>query len=645
MGQDIQHRGPDSHGEFYDERLGVGLSHRRLSIQDLTDSGHQPMSSHSGRWLIAFNGEIYNFKSLKSKLKHIQFRGQSDTEVLVNYIDEFGLKNTLQVLDGMFAFAALDLKSETLTLARDRAGEKPLYYGFNSKQFYFASELKSFHSNPHWRRDIDPDSLALFMKHSYIPAPFTIFKNIFKLMPGTYLEIPLSLISDQKANPEFSPFAKADASSEPGLAPVHYWQIKDHIPSRPKIFKNLEEATDNLENLLQQIISEQMVSDVPLGAFLSGGVDSSTVVAIMQKISSRKIKTFSIGFTDKEFNEAPYAQDVARHLGTEHTELYVTPKEAMDVVPNLAQIYGEPFADSSQIPTYLVAQLAKKYVTVSLSGDGGDEIFGGYNRYFLASRIWQRLGGQPPLLRSLGAKSIRLMSTEYWDLLFSVLRPVLPPKFRFKNFGDKIHKVSNILTADSEMQMYLNLISSGPDTSKLVKGAFRDWNIMKLQDPELSSRSLVEKMMVLDFKTYLPEDILTKVDRATMAVSLEARVPFLDRRLIEFAWSLPQDYKVHAGQGKRILKNLLYRYVPIDLVERPKMGFGVPVGDWIKKDLNEWAESLLSESSLKSSGHLCWEPIHKLWQEHKSGHRNWQGLLWNILMYQQWHENFKNEKV
>ncbi|MCB9025392.1 MAG: asparagine synthase (glutamine-hydrolyzing) [Bdellovibrionaceae bacterium] len=633
MGQSLHHRGPDSQGQYYDEHSGLGLAHTRLSILDLSPAGHQPMLSHGGRFVLVFNGEIYNWAHLKSLInKDFSFKGHSDTEILVNCIEQIGIEKTLKEANGMFAIAVLDKENYQLTLARDRCGEKPLYYSLVNHTLYFASELKALKANESWHDEIDVESLGLFMRHNYIPAPYSIYKNTYKLTPGTYITFDLNVQEGKIKNlAEFSPFVGATS-----LSPKVYWQLKDHIPEQRKEFSSPEMAVDQLNQVLEEVVSEIMVSDVPLGAFLSGGVDSSLVVSVMQKLSSQKVKTFSIGFTDTEYNEAPHAKAVAEHLGTEHTELYVTPNEAWQVVPKLAQIYDEPFADSSQIPTYLVSQLARREVTVSLSGDGGDELFGGYNRYFMATKIWDKVGLQPQWLKSLGAKSIETLPPQQWDQLFGVVKNFMPASLKVNQFGDKLYKASQVLKANTAMEMYLNLISYWQNIQDVVPQCSRTWSILNLLNENTKNLNPREQMMFLDFCSYLSEDILTKVDRASMAHSLESRIPLLDRRVIEFAWSLPLDLKIRNGQGKWLLRQLLYKYVPKGLIERPKMGFGVPVGDWIKGPLNDWAETLLSVESLNKSGLLHTANIRQRWQEHKSGTRNWHMSLWNVLMFQQW---------
>ncbi|MCB0391662.1 MAG: asparagine synthase (glutamine-hydrolyzing) [Bdellovibrionales bacterium] len=631
MGQSIHHRGPDSKGEYYHEPTGLGFAHARLSILDLSPAGHQPMLSKSERFVICYNGEIYNFNKLKKLLpSDLKLIGHSDTEILINCIEQIGIEKTLDAACGMFALAILDKQNNQVILARDRSGQKPLYYSMANGQLSFASELKAIKALGNWSDEIDVDNLALYMRHNYVPAPYSIFKNTFKLMPGTYIIFDIENGKLKYTN-DFSPFTNGAK-----LSPKPYWQLDNYISDKRLEFSDPEMAIDQLGSILEEVISEQMISDVPLGAFLSGGVDSSSVVAIMQKLSSQKVKTFSVGFTDKDFNEAPFAKAIAEHLGTDHTELYLTPKDVWDVIPQLHHFYDEPFADSSQVPTYLVSKLARKEVTVSLSGDGGDEMFGGYNRYFLASRIWDKVGQKPQWLKTIGIKSIEVLPPENWDSLFGAIKPILPQSLRVKQIGDKLYKASRVMKAKSDMEMYLSLLSNWQEINEVVPSSQRAWSILNYLNENLQNLDPREKMMYIDFCSYMAEDILTKVDRASMAVSLEGRIPFLDRRVIEFAWKLPLNLKINKGQGKWILRQLLYKYVPKELIERPKMGFGMPIGEWLRGPLNDWAETLLSESMLQKSGMLDVKNIRLRWEEHKSGHRNWNMSLWNILMFQQW---------
>lgn len=618
MGAVLQHRGPDDGGLWEDAALGVALAHRRLSILDLTPEGRQPMVSACGRYVVAFNGEIYNHITLRRDLESLNgappWRGHSDTETLLAAIAHWGLEASLQRFVGMFALALWDRQERTLHLARDRFGEKPLYYGRMGNVFLFGSELKALQRHPAWRGDIDRGALALFMRHAYVPAPYSIYKDISKLPPGTCLSL--------------GPTSWGDGTPRP------YWSLKTIVEQgNATPFSGVPESVvDTLDGLLRQVIAGQMVADVPLGAFLSGGVDSSLVAALMQVQSSRPVKTFTIGFDNQAYNEAEHAKAVARHLGTDHTELYVRSDEARAVIPCLSSIYDEPFADSSQIPTFLVAQMARQHVTVSLSGDGGDELFGGYNRYLWADRLWHYLRWLPKLGRRALSYAITALPPRAWDWLFGVAGPEFSPRLA----GDKLHKLADVIDANSPEAMYRNMVTHWGAQAMVVLGGREPPTV--LNDPMIavSSDTFVSRIMFLDSISYLPDDILVKVDRAAMAVGLEGRMPLLDHRVAEFAWQLPLHLKIRDGQGKWPLRQVLYRYVPEHLIERPKMGFGVPIGDWLRGPLSNWAEDLLDESRLRREGYLNPVPIGKAWREHLSGRRNWQHKLWNVLMFEEW---------
>lgn len=618
-------RGPDDGGAWADESSGVALGHRRLSIIDLSPQGHQPMISHCGRYVIVLNGEIYNFHEIRKELdgqsEPVRWRGHSDTEVLLEAVARWGVEETLRRTVGMFAFAIWDKRDRFLTLARDRMGEKPLYYGWMNKVFLFGSELKAMRQHPCWNGDIDRNALTLLMRHNCIPAPYSIYQGISKLPPGSFLTLKLG---HQREVPE--------------IRVVRYWSarnVAEHGVRTP--FKgDEEEAIEHLDRLLRRSVGQQMLSDVPLGAFLSGGVDSSTIVAMMQAQSGRPVKTFTIGFREAGYNEAEHAAAVARHLGTDHTELYVTSAEAMAVIPELPTLYDEPFSDSSQIPTYLVAKLARRHVTVSLSGDAGDELFGGYHRYFLGRRLWKSVGWIPKTFRKGMARGIRTLPVRHWDVLATAVRPLLSSRARHFNVGDKLHKLAEILAVNSPEVMYRELVSHWKQPASLVLGASEPSTILTDKGQWADVTDFTERMMYLDAVTYLPDDILVKVDRACMGVSLESRVPLLDHRVIEFAWSLPLSMKVKNGQGKWLLRKLLDRYVPRHLIERPKMGFGIPVFSWLRGPLREWAEELLHPARLRQEGYLDDQQITQMWQDHKSCRRNWQYHLWDVLMFQSW---------
>jgi asparagine synthase (glutamine-hydrolysing) len=626
MTNTLTHRGPDAAGIWLDEKVGIALGHRRLSILDLRPSGSQPMVSESGRYVIVFNGEVYNFQQLKQELagKNIKWRGSSDTEVMLAAFEAFGVKEAVKKFIGMFAFALWDRQEHRLYLLRDRLGIKPLYYGWAGKTFLFASELKALRAYPGWQAEINRDALALFLRHNYIPAPYSIYRGILKLLPGTILSI--SLNTDTGFLPEPDVYWSAREVAEEGL---HNQLTGDESA-----------VIERLEVLLKDAIGLRMIADVPLGAFLSGGIDSSTVVALMQAQSHKPVKTFTIGFEEEEYNEAAQAKAVAEYLKTEHTELYVTPEQAMAVIPRMSFFYDEPFADSSQIPTYLVSELTRQHVTVSLSGDGGDELFGGYNRYFWGRSIWQKIGWIPGGLRKLLSSGLTLLSPQAWDNLFMRLEPVLPGKARQRLPGDKLHKLAEILAVENPEAMYLGLVSHWKDPAVVVSGAVEPLTVLTDSRRWANLPDFTQRMMFLDLISYLPDDILVKVDRASMGVSLEARVPFLDHRIVEFAWQVPLSMKIRNGQGKWLLRQVLYKYVPEDLIERPKMGFGVPIDKWLRGPLRDWAESLLNEKRLKQEGFFNPAPIRQKWHEHLSGKRNWQYYLWDILMFQAWLERW-----
>ncbi len=619
------HRGPDSSGVWIDQECGFGLAHRRLAIIDLSDQGHQPMHSDSGRYVISFNGEIYNFKHIRRKLnsiqdKQISWNGNSDTEVLVNAIELIGLKKTLEMISGMFAFALWDKQDKTLVLARDRMGEKPLYYGWMNGSFVFASEIKAIKTHPLFEEQINPVSVNAFVKFGYIPGTNSIYQDIHRLEPGCYLKLELA----------------GDEISEQQV--VRYWSLAELARNRQNPDSSdhsIEVAISSLDQNLREVISRQMISDVPLGAFLSGGVDSSLVVAIMQATSSESVKTFTIGFESKYHDEAIYAAEVARILGTDHSEYYITEQDALNIIPDLPSVYDEPFADPSQIPTILVSQLARQEVTVALSGDAGDELFGGYNRYIWINRIWRKTRWIPFSARQLISNLILGCPPARMEQLYEWVSRFIRSLQGTSDPVGKIRKVAEILKKRSLIAMFWSAASSGSFPSSIFHTDFEVSLPASFRD---DSEFTAEDMMYLDSKTYLPDDILVKLDRAAMSTSLETRVPFLDPALVSFAWKSPLSMKIRDNEAKWMLKRLLSQYLPIEVIERPKAGFGVPMDEWLRGPLKEWGHDLLSDSALKRSDCFDAKLVKRLWHEHVGGERNWQHVLWNILMYQAWHE-------
>lgn len=616
MSSRLTHRGPDEGGTWCDPEAGLALGHRRLSIIDLTTTGRQPMESFCGRYVIVLNGEIYNFLDIRTELERegVPFRGRSDTEVVLAAVSVWGVRRALERMVGMFAFALWDKRERTLTLARDRMGEKPLYYSLMGTTFLFGSELKAMKAHPSWHGTIDRGALALFIRHNYIPAPWSIYEGVFKLPPATMLTVG----------------AEGHSNSLPLPAPQEYWSLRRVMEEgiATPFSEDEEEIALRLEDLLLNSVKGQMMADVPLGAFLSGGIDSSTVVAMMQSLSGRPVKTFTIGFHEDKYNEAEYAKAVARHLGTDHTELYVTSEEAMSVIPKLPALYDEPFADSSQIPTYLVSQLARQHVTVSLSGDAGDELFAGYGRYMTANTRWETLRRLPAPLRKGMGRLFSGVSPERWE---RILYPLLGERG-----GIKAQKLSEALTDSSPERFYRISVSHWNVPSTFVIGGNEPLTALTDESNTLPRADFIRRIQYLDMLSYLPDDILVKVDRAAMGVSLESRVPFLDHRLVEFAARLPLAMKVEGNTGKRTLRKVLYKYVPKELLERPKMGFGVPVAEWLRGPLREWANDLLDPAKMRRDNYLHPESVQRKWRAHLAGKANWSGLLWNFLMFQAW---------
>ena len=621
----LRHRGPDASGVWIDATAGIALGHTRLAILDLSERGSQPMHSACGRYVMTFNGEIYNHLSLREELEEreaINWRGTSDTETLLAAFAAWGVRRTLEKTVGMFALGLWDRHEHRLTLARDRFGEKPLYYGWvgqgTHSAFAFGSELKALRAFPRFNNAIDRAALALFLRFCYVPTPYSIYENIFKLEPGTMLTLRAADLSRRESRPE------------------NYWSYASAaITGLGNPILDEQEGISQLEHVLREAIRLQLVADVPLGAFLSGGIDSSTVVALMQSESTRRVKTFTVGFAEQEFDESRYAAKVARHLGTEHHEIYVSPREALSIVPLLPTIYDEPFGDSSQIPTSIICQVARKYVTVSLSGDAGDEMLGGYNRYSLGPAFWQLASKVPGGLRQAIGLGLRSVPVGQWNRLgrTSLLR------HRIALLGDKAHRLAARLeTMRSIDDVYLSMVSEWKPEE--VPALAADRLPIKLDALRFEDRiaEAAHRMMLFDGLTYLPDDILTKVDRAAMAVSLETRVPMLDHRVAEVAWRLPLSMKVRKGKGKWALRKILHNYVPAELVERPKTGFGVPIGEWLRGPLRDWAETLLLEERLRSEGFIDAGHVRALWRDHLDGKRDWTFRLWNVLMFQAWLE-------
>jgi len=602
MGRSIINRGPDGGGYWFDSAAGIGLSHRRLAIVDLTAAGHQPMHSSSGRFVIAFNGEIYNHGELRALLEESglspTWNGHSDTETLLECFEHWGIEKTLQATVGMFAIALWDTRQNELVLARDRLGEKPLYWGWQNDVLLFGSELKALKIHPAFCADIDRDALALYLRHNYVPAPYSIYQGIEKLKPGHYVRIA---IDQRRSDVKALPFWSFNRAVEAGLA--------------SPLQSDANAVVNTLEAQLSESIGMQMLADVPLGAFLSGGVDSSLVVGLMQKQSPRPVKTFTIGFSEAGFNEAEHALAVSRHLGTEHTEIYVQSKDALDVIPDLPNIYCEPFADSSQIPTFLVSRLARQQVTVTLSGDAGDELFGGYNPYQFAPRIWGKISQVPLPLRRFASATLK----------------ALPIK-------GKVEKLVGILDTPSREDFYRQLVSHWKTPSSVVIGAKEPITVLDTSSAWPATQRYEEWMMAMDAQTYMADDILVKVDRAAMASSLETRVPMLDHRVVELAWRIPLDMKIRGGVGKWVLREVLYRHVPRELIERPKKGFSIPIATWLRGPLRDWSESLLDEGRLRREGFFHPAPIRRAWEQHLSGRADHSSKLWGVLMFQAWLE-------
>jgi asparagine synthase (glutamine-hydrolysing) len=615
MGNTLLMRGPDEEGVWLSEDGTVGLVHRRLAVIELGPGGRQPMTSPSGRYVLIFNGEIYNHNEMRVRLADagVAFRSHSDTEVLLASLEHWGAERTLQLCVGMFAFALWDREQRKLLLARDRFGEKPLYYGWQGGSFLFGSTVQALRQHPDWQGALNKDALALLIRYDYIPAPLSIYEGVSKLLPGTWLELAWR---DGRWRENTHTYWSALATATRA--------------SNAPYTGSFEDAVGTLEDLLRQVLKGQMLADVPLGAFLSGGIDSSTVVALMQLESSQPVRTFTIGFDNPDYDESPAAEVVARHLGTAHTTCALSKSDVLDLIPRMPTIYDEPFADASQLPTALVSQVARRDVTVALSGDGGDEIFGGYNRYVLGERLRHYRQRTPLLARQIAAKGLRAVSPPTWDSLLSLL----PITKQAPHCGEKLHKLADVMSSDGDREMYGRMTTFWLDGLPVKEPQGHHSGLE--EEVWRSSYSFQEKMMLADTLSYLPDDILVKVDRAAMGFSLETRAPFLDHRLFEFVWSLPLSYRIRSKQGKSLLREVLYRHVPRALIERPKTGFSLPIGDYLRGPLREWAESLLSVERLSQEDYFDAVRVRAVWEQHLSGKFNRQYDLWSVLMFQAW---------
>ena len=618
MTETLSHRGPDDSGVWASPEAGVAFGQRRLAIIDLSPMGHQPMTAANGRYTITFNGEIYNFRELRAELEDrgVRFRGHSDTEVIVEGCAHWGVKATIARLNGMFAIAIWDEQERQLFLARDRMGEKPLYWAIVDGLVLFGSELKALRAHPGWEPGLSRGAIAAFLRHNYVPGPFTIYQDVYKLPPAGFVKI------GRVGGPET------------GV----YWDLAGVVSQgrRDALRADEDELVEELDALLRDVVSRRMVADVPLGAFLSGGYDSSTVVALMQSAAPRPVKTFTISFENAAFDESKHAEAVARHLGTEHTTFPVSGAEALDVVPKLADMYDEPFADSSQVPTHIVSALTRKRVTVALSGDGGDELFSGYNRYQWAETVWRPSGKAPLPLRRFASSAIRVVPPGAYDRIARYV----PYLRHVPQVGYKAHRLAQTRAVPSIDSVYYQLVSHDQNPGELVNGAEEVRTDCWKQNLRALLPDPVDRMRYLDMCTYLPDDILTKVDRASMAVALEVRVPFLDHRLVEWVWRLPSSQNARAGRPKHLLRRVLSRYVPDRLVERPKMGFGVPLADWLREPLRDWAEDLMTEARLSADCIFDVEAVRSLWGEFLSGNDRRYYFIWNILMFQAWHRRW-----
>ena len=655
MTDSLSHRGPDASSIFSDIDSNVLMGHRRLSILDTSDGGLQPMHSHSGNLVIAYNGEIYNHNELRAELEKkdddIHWKSSSDTETLLEAFEQWGIENTLSKLRGMFAIALWNKTEKNFYLIRDRFGEKPLYYGWiedgQNTIFSFGSELKALRKYPNFSNKISHQALLQYFSYMYVPCPLSIFDGVFKLEPGCILKI--SSQPPKSKMLEIPHSISGQVFSHESMSIARWYDFKEVVNSASQnLFTDYDEASSALEEELEKVIKMQSLSDVPLGAFLSGGVDSSAIVALMQKQSTKPIKTFTIGFEDPDFDESTFAREVASHLKTDHSELLVTAQDAQSIIPNLPHLYDEPFADYSQIPTYFVCKSARQAVTVSLSGDAGDELFGGYNRYLMAPRLWSKISKVPRFLRQMVGRILIVVPVKYWDVIFHQYNKISKRKNDFVHFGEKVHRfAARLRYAHSSDDFFLSLIAE-PGADQIVLQNTAGSNVERinaafLKDPlpKTGVSDLASKMMYLDTLNYLTDDILCKVDRAAMGNSLETRVPFLDHKIVELAWRMPLSMKISHSEGKSILRNILYKHVPRELIERPKAGFSIPLGDWLKGPLKEWAETLLEGSRIEKEGYLNSDYVNQLWVEHLHGKRDGTFKIWSILMFQSWLESTK----
>lgn len=611
MGDSLSHRGPDDSGYWNDPNGGVALIHRRLSILDLSEHGHQPMTSPCDNYVIAFNGEIYNHIEIRKRLNYSSWQSSSDTETLLVALAELGIEKTLNLLVGMFAFALWDKNKKELMLARDRFGEKPLYYGWQNNVFLFGSELKALKKHKEFDREVDNTSVMLYLENGYVPDQHSIFKGINKLKQGSWLKVSLK---NKECNP------------------IVYWDLMTVAQhGQENLFIGDENsAAEKLEELLIRSVQRQQISDVPIGAFLSGGIDSSLIVALMQANSPTKVNTFSLGYEDTRYNEANYAKEVAAHLQTNHTEIYISPSDAMSVIPKLPEIYCEPFADTSQIPTYLISKLAAKNVKVAMSGDGGDELFGGYNHYSWVNKLWPSVSKVPMPLRSFASSAMMNIPAEFYNLWRSSSR-FIP--------SNRVEKLSRFIKSKSMVEAYHSIVSKQSFSRNILSSDTKRGILLQQQNFDVSMlNNQIHQMMYLDSVNFLTNDVLVKLDRAAMSVGLETRVPLLDPDVVNFAWSLPSSMKIKDGDKKWLLKKILYKHVPKNLIDRPKMGFGIPLDEWLLGPLSEWAEHLLDKQQIHASGVFDEAQVSKLWNEHKKRKYNRANELWSILMFQSWSE-------